>query len=425
MKNVNNLSGLIEKNLPEEVKALVDKVASAASRRGKQIYLVGGIVRDILLGKPNLDLDFVVEHDAISLAMDIVKQTGGKLTTHARFNTAKIKLERWNIDLATARCETYARPGALPTVKPGSIKEDLFRRDFTINSMAIQLTPVNKYGELIDPYNSYTDLRHKLIRILHEKSFIDDATRIWRAIRYEQRLDFDIEPTTLRLLDRDVSMLTTISGDRIRHELELVLKEEYPEKMLQRAWVLKALGKIHHGLRGDAWLTEKFSSARAISYIEQEISRLYMALLAYRLTENEIEELVSFLRPDRQTAIILRDSSQLKSNTRELIRKQEPAYLYSRLHGYHQTALLTNYIAADSIKAKRAIKLYLDTLRHVKTALTGNDLRLLGIPKGKTIEEVLILLHNARLNGDINTHGEEEMMVREWLADHQSHHPKN
>ncbi|OGN90141.1 MAG: hypothetical protein A2Z74_00045, partial [Chloroflexi bacterium RBG_13_46_9] len=307
-------------------------------------------------------------------------------------------------------------PGSLPTVKPGSIEEDLFRRDFTINSMAIQLTPKSRYGELMDPYNGYTDLHHKLIRVLHDKSFTDDATRIWRAIRYEQRLDFDIEPTTLRLLERDVSMLTTISGDRIRHELELVLKEEYPEKMLQRAWVLKALGKIHHGLRGDAWLTEKFSSARAISYIEQEISRLYLALLAYRLTENEIEELVSFLRPDRQTVIILRDSSQLKSNIKELIRKQEPAHLYSKLHGYHQTALLANYIAADSIKAKRAINLYLDKLRHVKTALTGNDLRVFGIAPGGQMQEVLILLHNARLNGDIETRREEEKLVSEWLA---------
>ncbi len=425
MKNVNSLSNLIEKNLPEDLKTLVEKVTSAASRRGKQIYLVGGIVRDLMLGKPNLDLDFVVEHDAISLAMEIVKQTGGKLTTHERFNTAKIKLERWNIDLATARRETYARPGALPTVKPGSIEEDLFRRDFTINSMAIRLTPVNKYGELIDPYSGYTDLRHKLIRILHEKSFIDDATRIWRAVRYEQRLDFHIEPTTLRMLERDIPMLTTISGDRIRHELELVLKEEYPEKMLQRAWVLKALGKVHHGLRGDAWLTEKFSSARAISYIEQEISRLYMALLAYRLTENETEELITFLRPDRQTAIILRDSSQLKSNIKELIRKQEPAYLYSRLHGYHQTALLANYVTVDSVKTKRAIKLYLDKLRHFKTALTGNDLRVFGIPPGKQMQEVLILLHNARLNDDIKTRRQEEMMVREWLADQHSHHTKN
>ncbi len=422
---MNNLANLIEKNLPEDLKTLVDKVTRAVSQRGKQIYLVGGIVRDLLLGKPNLDMDFVVESDAIGLAMDVAKQTGGKLTTHERFNTAKIKLDRWNIDLATARSETYARPGALPTVKPGSIEEDLFRRDFTINSMAIRLTPMNKYGELIDPYDGYTDLRHKFIRVLHEKSFIDDATRIWRAIRYEQRLHFHIEPATLRLIEKGVPMLTTISGDRIRHELELVLKEEYPEKMLQRAWVLKVLGKIHHGLKGDAWLTEKFSSARAISYIEQEISRLYMALLAYRLTENKIEELISFLHPDRQTAIILRDSSQLKSNTKELIRKQEPSYLYSRLHGYHQTALLANYIATDSIKAKKAIKLYLDKLRHVKPALTGNDLRVLGIRPGEQMQEVLILLHNARLNDDIKTRRAEEMMVREWLADHQSRYTRS
>jgi tRNA nucleotidyltransferase (CCA-adding enzyme) len=414
MKNKKNLSRLIEKNLPEELVALMQRVATLTARRNQELYLVGGVVRDLLLGVPNLDLDFVVEGDAISLAKELAQSTGGKLTTHTRFNTAKVRLDKWSLDLTTARSETYAHPGALPTVKPGSLKDDLFRRDFTINTMAIRLTPEH-YGELIDLYDSHADLRHKFIRILHEKSFIDDATRIWRAIRYEQRLDFQIEPETLQLLKRDISMLDTISGDRIRHELELVFKEAYPEKMLHRAWVLKALGKIHPSLKGGAWLQDKFKKARTASNRGQELSGLHFALLTYRLTEEEVEEVIAFLRPTRQIAIILRDSNQLQTVIKELTQKGlQPAHIYSILHGYHHTALLANYIAGNSATARNAIKLYLEKLRFVKTALTGDDLRAMGIPPGPQMQEVLVLLHNARLNGEVRSRQEEEALVREW-----------
>ncbi|MDO9333032.1 MAG: CCA tRNA nucleotidyltransferase [Dehalococcoidales bacterium] len=419
MNEHTNLPGLIEKNLPKELVALMQRVATLAARRNQTLYLVGGVVRDLLLGLPNLDLDFVVEGDAIGLAKELAQSTGGKLTTHTRFNTAKLRLDKWSLDLVTARSETYARPGALPTVKPGSLKDDLLRRDFTINAMSIRLTP-ERYGELVDLYGGHADLRHKLIRILHEKSFSDDATRIWRAIRYEQRLDFQIEPETLRLLKRDIPMLDTISGDRIRHELELELKEEYPEKMLHRAWILKALGKIHSSLKGDTWLQDKFLQARATASSGQELAGLYFALLTYRLTEQEVEEIIAFLRPTRQTAIILRDSSQLQTVVKELAQKGlQPAHIYSILHGYHHTALLTNYIAFSSATARNAIniKLYLEKLRFVKTALTGDDLQAMGIPPGPQMQELLVLLHNARLNGEVRSRQEEEALVREWLKE--------
>jgi tRNA nucleotidyltransferase (CCA-adding enzyme) len=420
MKDKHNIYKLIEKNLPGELVSIVREVILIATNNSQRVYLVGGVVRDLLLGKPNFDLDFVVEGDAIGMAVDLVKLIGGGLTKHTRFNTAKVKLEKWNVDLATARNESYAHPGALPAVKPGTLKEDLRRRDFTINAMAVQLTPESQYGDLIDPYGGYIDLRHKAIKVLHEKSFIDDATRVWRAIRYEQRLDFHIESKTLQLLERDVAILATISGDRIRHELELILREEYPEKVLQRAWVLKVLGTVHPSLRGDTWLKEKFSTARGASYNEQELSRLYLALLFYRLTDKELEEVIAFLRLGRQTALILRDSHQLKSVSNALSKSVGTEYIYSILHGYHQTALLVNYVAADSIKVRRAIKLYLDKLRYIKTALTGDDLQALGIPQGEQIQEVLILLHNARLNSKVKTRHEEEMLVREWLVNNQN-----
>ena len=180
-------------------------------------------------------------------------------------------------------------------MKPGSINDDLSRRDFTINAMAVELNP-GHFGELLDLYGGRDDLEHKLIRVLHEKSFIDDATRIWRALRYEQRLDFQMEPATLKLLKRDIAMLDTISGDRIRHELELVLKEELPEKVLRRADELGVLAKLHPSLKGDGWLAEKFAQARELSLPDSPPVALYLSLLAYRLTADEIEQLISYLK---------------------------------------------------------------------------------------------------------------------------------
>ena len=273
-----NLASRIQSQLPAELVGLIAMTGGIAASLGMHLYLAGGVVRDLLLGRTNLDLDLVVEGDAISLAQKLVGANPGKLTTHPRFNTAKIRWGSGSIDLATARSETYAKPGALPTVKPSSLHDDLFRRDFTINAMAIHLDP-DRYGKLVDLYRGMHDLEHKLIRILHESSFIDDATRIWRGLRYEQRLDFLLEPATLRLLKRDLSMLDTISGDRIRHELELVLKEEYPEKALRRAGEFGVLERLHPSLKGNGWLERTFKEARRLNSPTPPPVGLYMALL--------------------------------------------------------------------------------------------------------------------------------------------------
>ncbi|MBN1644188.1 MAG: CCA tRNA nucleotidyltransferase [Dehalococcoidales bacterium] len=251
-----NLADKIEQSLPEELVGLIKKAVDIASVRKQPFYLVGGIVRDLLLGQGNLDLDLVVEGEAIAIAKQFAEKTGGKLTPHPMFNTARITLGERHIDVAMARTETYAKPGALPTVKPGTIKTDLFRRDFTVNAMAVYLTP-DRYGELIDLYGGRDDLKNKLIRVLHDKSFSDDATRILRAIRYEQRLGFKIEPETLKLLKRDLPMLKRVGEYRLKRELGLVLKEKNPEKALSRTEKLGVLKELCLVLKTDARLTKK------------------------------------------------------------------------------------------------------------------------------------------------------------------------
>ena len=222
-----NLEEKIHRLLDKEVAQVIALTGDAAKEAGMRVYLVGGVVRDLLRNEASKDVDIAVEGDAISLASKLKQKTS--VTTHPSFGTATLKIGRIRIDLATARLERYASPGALPEVTPGNINNDLFRRDFTVNSMAVSLNE-GTFGELIDPFNGIYDIGEGLIRVLHDKSFEDDPTRIWRAIRYEQRLDFQIEQKTLELLRDGISGLKLISGDRIRHELELVIKEQKPEK---------------------------------------------------------------------------------------------------------------------------------------------------------------------------------------------------
>ena len=287
-----NLTDQIEKTLPAEQMALIKQATAIAASKNLPLYLVAGIVRDLLLGQTTFDLDLVVEGDAIGIAKEIAEKVGGKLTIHKMFNTAKIVLDNWTIDIAMARTETYARPGALPVVKPGTLKTDLFRRDFTVNAMAVSLNP-DKYGELIDLYSGLNDLNRKYIRVLHEKSFNDDATRIWRAIRYEQRLGFQIEPGTLRLLKRDVNLLKTVGGYRLRRELELVLKEKEPEKALVRADKLGVLKALHPSIKADEWLVSRFQTARDEGIVTPDF---YLGLLTCRLNEEDLKQITKYLR---------------------------------------------------------------------------------------------------------------------------------
>jgi tRNA nucleotidyltransferase (CCA-adding enzyme) len=407
-----NLAKAIKEQLPEGVFAFIKYAGDAAEKLQQRLYLVGGMVRDLLLERCNVDLDLVVEGDAIKLAQTIAAAVQGKVIAHSRFGTAKINWGTRSADFVTARAETYARPGALPTVKPGTIEDDLARRDFTINAMAIELNP-RHFGELIDPFGGRQDLNKKLVRVLHEKSFVDDATRIWRALRYEQRLDFRIEPATLLLIKRDINNLKTISGDRLRHELELVLKEEMPEKVLRRADEIDALAKLHPALKGDDWLEETFEAVRERCLPDVPRPDLYLSLLCYRLTTSELERLMKYLRLTKATAQILRDTLAIKSKTRELATPGlAPSEIYELLHGYHLIAYAANVICADSETAAEHIELYLNVLRHVNPALNGEDLKRLGVPRGPKIKEVLQKLREARLDGKISSKKEEEEMVR-------------
>jgi tRNA nucleotidyltransferase (CCA-adding enzyme) len=212
MQTSSNFSQLLTSGLDEGKLLLIKSVGQLASELGVNIFLVGGAVRDLILGRSIEDLDLVVEGDAEDIAYMIAKRLSGRVVATSRFSTAKLKVDDLVLDLVTARREYYSKPGALPEVMPGTIKDDLERRDFSINTLAFPIHDMAS-GEIIDEFGGLRDIGDSLIRVLHDKSFRDDPTRMIRAVRYENRLGFKIESNTHSLLTSHVGMLSKLTED--------------------------------------------------------------------------------------------------------------------------------------------------------------------------------------------------------------------
>jgi len=405
-----NLARQVEQYLPRQFLELVQDISGQAAKRGQKVYLVGGVVRDLLLGYPNFDLDLVVEGDAVKLAQQVAKTSQAKLLAHHHFGTAKLRYENFTLDLATARKETYARPGALPAVTPGTLKDDLIRRDFSINAMAISLA-ANDYGELVDPHQGKNDLEHRLIRILHPGSFSDDATRILRAVRYEQRLGFELEAQTAQLLKRDIPMLDTISGDRIRHELELIFKEKQPEFVINQLGELGVLPRISPLLKGDGWIVEKFDKARRLKKPTQ-LPSLYFCLFIYSFNEKGIEQFLARLNIPAKSSRAMRDTLLLKTKLPFIDTSPlKPSEIYYLLREYEPVAIQANAIATESSTVHRHLQLFLTKLRYIRTSLDGEELKRLGISAGPEMGKVLQILHKAKLDGEVSTKADEKKLA--------------
>jgi tRNA nucleotidyltransferase (CCA-adding enzyme) len=410
-----NIGKNIEVYLPPEILALVKAAGEIAASKGQRAYFVGGVVRDLFLKRRNLDLDLVVEGDALPLARQLAKGRDGKLVTHPRFGTATLQYGAFSIDLVTARSETYAEPGALPTVKPGSIQDDLFRRDFSINAMAVSIDPA-RFGDLVDPYGGKSDLDRHLIRVLHQRSFKDDPTRVWRALRYEQRLGFRLEFDTTTQLQRDATIMERISGDRLRHELERILEEDYPEKVFYRAERLGVLRHLHLALMGNGWLGEHFDMAREVCGSSKPSKNLYLSLLVWRIDDEALENFIERLKFGGDAVRVLRDIPGLKQAIPALAASElTPSDVYHILERHRPETILTAALVTDYAIVKQRLELYLSCLRFVELSLNGDNLRRMGVPAGKKIGAMLRALKEAKLDGKVATREDEKKLVRSWL----------
>ena len=387
----------LQARLTEADRDLMATLISLAGRGGEQLYLVGGSVRDLLLGRPHVDLDIAVEGDAIALAREITEQRQGHLTSHEKFGTASVELAASRVDLAQTRAESYERPGALPTVRPAGIDEDLRRRDFSVNAMALRLTPPAA-GELLDPFGGRRDLEQRLIRVLHEGSFRDDATRMLRAVRYEARLAFRLENASEGLLRRDLLYLDTISGARLWAELTAIFYEDCLKQALARAQEMGILAAIHPCLRLDAAGEAAF--AQAVEERPAPWDEVCLCLLGWHCEERKVASLVRRLALPRRHERAIADLVRLHGVLAELSAPDAPpSRLTETLEPFSPASMWAVALRCDDTAVAERARLFLREWRYVKPFLGASALRRLGVPPGRELGAALRRLRAARLDG--------------------------
>ena len=474
-------------------------VGETAAETGNSVYVVGGFVRDLLFGRFDgddgaafVDMDLVVEGDAIELAERMQNQCGGRIVTHARFGTAKWILDESDspltcpdlqkgglreggaklpshLDFVTARTEFYTEPTVLPTVEQGSIKLDLHRRDFTINTLAVALTP-DRWGDLLDFYGGLSDLQGGRIRVLHSLSFVDDPTRILRAVRYEQRFGFQIEARTQEHLVDAAQLVGRVTAARIRQELDRIFQEAKPEDAILRLDELGILKQIHPALRaGPEFAARSVALRDRIEVIEAgnrsadvdpagqkggrgeitsslpeskgpegprgifgtPIERLYWGLLVYDLLpttgsgegettplESELSERLKLRGKTRQ---LMRELRLVKARLPELTdHRILPSEVVAILDRVQPAILLLVSLLEEDALLRERLDCYAQSWQHIQSSLDGEDLRKLGLPVGPAYGEVLRALRSALLDGEVAAGDAEsvlaERLVRERLA---------
>ncbi|MBI1855609.1 MAG: CCA tRNA nucleotidyltransferase, partial [Chloroflexi bacterium] len=376
----------------------------------------GAAVRDLVLGRPSLDFDLVLEGDAISLGRSLVSKFGGKLTVHTKFKT-----EKWFpglsafrpsnlptfIDLISARSETYKHPAALPTVKLGTVAADIRRRDFTLNALAICLDG-EYFGELRDELGGLDDLQNGLVRVLHPRSFVDDPTRLFRAARYEKRYDFKIEPQTLTLIPEARPLIAKLSAQRIRHELDLILGEPNALSILARLGDLDLLKPIHPSLTWDVTTWARFQHK-----VNSANERWLLWLMS--LTETEIASLNQRLKFTASLLKSLYASSKIFAAL-SAFEDLKPSQCVERLNGFPLNAVSAAAFIAQG-KSRQNLEKYLSEWRHIKPKTTGDDLKNLGIAPGPKYQEILSRLRNAWLDGEVDSENEEKRLIENFLKE--------
>ncbi|MBV7339507.1 CBS domain-containing protein [Chloroflexi bacterium TSY] len=438
--------------------ALLRGIGREADTMNYMAYIVGGYVRDLLLDAllpkshelevDSLDIDCVVEGDAIAFARRLQSIYGGRVILHKRFGMAKWLLTDENypvqlqtlrerigaecvagelpghLDFVSARTEFYTAPTVLPTVERSSIKLDLLRRDFSINTLAICLSQ-NRWGDLLDLFGGVHDLNRGIIQVLHSLSFVDDPTRILRAVRYEQRFGFQIDPRTLELLQDAIDLLERVSPTRIRHELERIFQEEKPENILQRLDHLGILSSIHPALEADGILEQRFDRLRRAlaeniddKLAQEPIDLLYWGAWVQDLSGNVHAELTQRLALQSKTVQLVKGLSELNQHRAQLSEKSiAPSHAVAILDRINPLALTLYTTVNEQLDDgpngafRTTLQHYFDEWQFIRPLLNGNDLKQMGIPRGPLYAKILTRLRAAWLDGEIDNRAAEEELA--------------
>ncbi len=371
------------------------------------LHAVGGTVRDLLLGNPGTDLDLVREGPVEELAGELAERLGGRAVLHGNFGTAVVMYDDGkHVDLIQARRETYPQPAALPVVEPGTIEDDLARRDFTINALAVPLPD----GEVLDSFDGRGDLERKTVRALHERSFLDDPTRIFRAIRYESRLGFRMDPETERLAREaiEAGLVRRLSGPRVREELIALLGEPEATTSILRMAELRLDQAVDPPLRAGLNAVQRLNRLRELAD-EYEVDAP-----AWRLA---LETLVEPGQSVDALALTKRDQQLVEgapADARELLDRVLDGAELADLAARHAPDAP---LLALAIRDDPRLRDWFERLWHVRLDLTGDDLAELGIPEGPRVGEILGELRRRKLNGELDGREAELNAARELIAD--------
>jgi tRNA nucleotidyltransferase (CCA-adding enzyme) len=424
-----NLAGLLKESLDASHLDLIRRVADESSALGFPLHLVGGSVRDLLLARPIVDVDLALEGNAIELGRKLVNKYGGKITIHEKFYTATFDIRNSklddripnteyrisnleSLDLISARRETYSHPGALPNVTKSTLDDDLRRRDFTVNAMAIRLDR-DGFGELYDPLGGQVDLGHKLIRVLHPNSFMDDPTRIFRAVRYAMRLGFEIETETLKLVnDESLKVLSTLSGERLRHEFDMIVSEIEYATMFMRLTGLNVLSALEAPNFNNSYAS-LFEKLPEVS-LGVDIDRVTLGYLLWLAdsTPAKIRSLGDRLAFTADLTEMLASASALKTMLPALKNAKPSAWTFGiekmPLASIYGVYLLTN---------ENPLLEFLSTWRHIKPVTSGDDLKARGLEPGPKFKEILTRLRAAWLDGEVKNQNDELRLLNEILKE--------
>jgi len=422
-----SLKSLVKERLDKDVYQLLERIAQLGEREGKAVYAVGGFVRDLFIKTPNQDIDIVVEGEGISFAACLAEEFGGRVKSHEEFGTSVVIFpDGYRIDVATARMEYYKHPGALPTVEKSSVKSDLFRRDFTINSMAVKLSGANAFC-LIDFFNGERDLRNKEIHVLHSLSFIEDPCRLFRAIRFEQRFDFKIGKQAEAFIRNTIRkrLIDSLSGTRLFNEIKLLLKEKRPTDCIRRMQEFDLFQFVSQDMMKDPKdleilerLEAVFSWAGMINLPRApEVWQVYFLGLFYSLDEKAYSNAVDRLQlTTRMKNSLEQGRFQCRESLKRLSSKEEwePKDIYYTFADLSIETILFLLALSSSDRLNQYANIYFTQYQgKVEPSLKGDDLVKMGLEPGPVFQSVFCVLREARLMGKVNTRDEELALVKE------------
>ncbi|RTZ99684.1 MAG: polya polymerase [Deltaproteobacteria bacterium] len=432
-----NIVNLMRERLSRRFIDILNHIGQTADELGYGAYVVGGFVRDLFLYRENEDIDIVIEGDGIRFAKTYAESIGGRVHTHSKFGTAVVTFpDGYKIDVASARMEYYTYPAALPIVEMSSIRLDLYRRDFSINTLAVRLNP-KWFGTVIDFFSARKDIKEKVIRVLNNLSFVEDPTRVFRAIRFEQRFHFKIGKVTARLIENAVRMdfFKRLSGKRVFTEIKLILEEENPAAAFNRLNDYHLLNVIHPSIQFDDKLSQIFESVRKVIV-------WYDLLFLSDHCEKWAVYFLALIHPIKRPAAVLEIFTRLglSPQARRLLGRErikaehslewiarhpsiKNSHLFTRLSTFKLELVLYMMALTTNARVKQQISGYLTRLRQTKIQLTGKILQAMNIPPGPVYREIFDFVLAAKLDGKISTPDEERQLARKFISRRQPRSP--